>query len=171
MLIGSVHREYADTLWMPPFGGFDTPFGPLFCDRVLALKLAKEIPSSHCSDIPFQEEACFDLILTALRSSGYEGRILPVLAGSSSGPVTEALKKLLKKLVAEEGYFPILTANYRPSSRLPPETAEEEALCGEALLVGFRAYLSECEFRWYHGADTGYSAGFWESRAGTKVKL
>ena len=79
--------------------------------------------------------------------------------------MTEALSKLLEKLVTAEGYFPILTANYRRSPQNPVQTAEEEALCGEALFEGFRAYFSEYAFRCYHGSDSGYSAGFWESRA------
>jgi AmmeMemoRadiSam system protein B len=167
MLIGSVHREYEDTLRLPPYGGFETPFGPLPCDRVLALKLAKEIPCAVCSEIPFEEEACFDLILTSLRSYGFSGPILPVLAGSSSGTVKEAVIELLKKLVGEEGYFPILTANFRRSHL----TGEEEALCGEALFESLTAYFSGYTFRWYHGSDRDYSAGFWESYSGKEAYI
>ena len=102
-------------------------------------------------------------ILTALRSYGFTGRILPVLAGSSSGPVKKGIIELLNTLVGDEGYFPVVTANFQLSTRRSDEKGEEEALCGEQLVESLAAYFSGCTFRWYHGEDRAYSAGFCES--------
>ena len=164
LLLGTVHREFSRRLWFPPYAGLSTPFGVAPIPVGLVADLAARFGTARVDPLPFEEEPCFDLIISLLTGGGYRGPILPILIGSPAPEPTPDLADLVRLIVEERGFFPIVSANYS----LGHEGEEPAALCGEALKTSLDGLFRRARFRWYYGhtrADGDeppcYPSGYW----------
>ncbi|WP_319561490.1 AmmeMemoRadiSam system protein B [Marispirochaeta sp.] len=156
ILLAQVHRETEDTIWLPDYSGFMTPFGTL---TVPSRKTLEEISGFadlfRTGRIPFEEEPCFDMILSALSYLGFSGQILPILFGSDRDSLKKAGLDLLDYL--DPAYLPVIISNHIKD----PHSGIIEAQDGKNLVKLLETHLSAPPARWYHGENPQYCAALW----------
>lgn len=161
VIMALVHREEEESIWLPDYSGFHTHFGVLPVPREKLDELAGMRSAFRLGRIPFEEEPCFDLILSALGNLGFSGRVLPVLFGSENESLLDPGLKLLENLGGD--YFPMVSANF-------PEDHENGTIHGERgkiLLKLLNMHFHASPGRWYHGEGPQYSAALWLESPGT----
>lgn len=82
VLIGPVHREREDTIFLSESAAFRTPLGILPVDRVLTEEIASCSNRIIINDIPHLEENCLEVQLPFIQVLFPETTIVPILMGA-----------------------------------------------------------------------------------------
>jgi AmmeMemoRadiSam system protein B len=157
VIMAKVHRENEETIWFPDYSGFHTPFGILPVDRDTLDSISETGNIFRLGRIPFEEEPCFDLILSALASFNYTAPVLPVLFGSATDSLLQSGLYMLEELLPE--YLPLVSANFVKK----PESGMIQAQGEDFLLKLLETHFHAPPDRWYHGESPQYCAALWQA--------
>jgi AmmeMemoRadiSam system protein B len=95
VLIGPVHRDPLEGIFLPESEEFSTPFGPLPVDVEAVRKLAAYDRSFVTSDVPHLEEHCIEVQLPFVAHLFPKALIVPLLIGETKMKTIQALSDAL----------------------------------------------------------------------------
>ena len=98
VLLGPVHREPADRLFLPESAAFQSPLGEVEVDGEAVRTLAGFDPAFALDDIPHLEEHCLEVQLPFVQIVFPQARIVPVLMGRPSPALVNVLASSLRKV-------------------------------------------------------------------------
>lgn len=127
ILIGPVHRDEEDVIFLPESTRFRTPLGELPVDEESVEALFTSGTRFVKNDIPHLEEHCLEVQLPFLAYHFPNVKILPILIGKSSASNIQLLAHALKSVFSsqwDENLF-IVTSN--GSNITTPLEAEKDA--------------------------------------------
>lgn len=127
ILIGPVHRDEEDVIFLPESTRFRTPLGELPVDEESVEALFTSGTRLVKNDIPHLEEHCLEVQLPFLAYHFPNVKILPILIGKSSASNIQLLAHALKSVFSsqwDENLF-IVTSN--GSNITTPLEAEKDA--------------------------------------------
>jgi AmmeMemoRadiSam system protein B len=95
VVMGPVHRDAENAVWLPESSVFATPLGPVPVDEPAVSALAASDPLYRRSDIPHLEEHCLELQLPFLARLFPGVAIVPLLVGAGGRAGAETLSRTL----------------------------------------------------------------------------
>jgi hypothetical protein len=134
VLIGPVHRDPHDCIFLPESAAFSTPLGALPVDAEAVSALILSDPLYRRDDIPHLEEHCIELQLPFLARIFPGVSIVPLLVGAGGRKAVETLSRTLESTFgacADSTVF-IVTANM--ASYMTGHDTEKERVAIEDLL-------------------------------------
>jgi hypothetical protein len=136
VILGPVHRDPEDGVFLPESDAFSTPLGEIPVDGDALASLCDSDPVFRRYDIPHLEEHCIEVQLPFLARLFPGLDIVPILLGSGGAPVAGALAKSLTSVFGarEESTVFIMTANM--ASYMTGRDVEAERSALEDLLSG-----------------------------------
>lgn len=127
ILIGPVHREEEDTIFLPQSTHFRTPLGNLPVDIEAVEALFSSGTKFLKNDIPHLEEHCLEIQLPFLAYHFPGVKILPILIGKPSVSLIQLLAHSLKTTFSSQWDKIILIITSNGSRVTTQEEAEKEA--------------------------------------------
>jgi len=136
VVLGPVHRDAEDGVFLPESDAFSTPFGDIPVDAEAVAALCAADPVFRRNDIPHLEEHCIEVQLPFLARLFPGLAIVPVLVGNGGAPVAAALAGALRSVFSgrEESTVFVMTANM--ASYMNGRDVEAERSAMESLLGG-----------------------------------
>jgi AmmeMemoRadiSam system protein B len=127
VLLGPVHRELEQSVFLPKSLLFQTPMGSLEVDEPSLRKMAQLSPSFRVDDIPHLEEHCLEAQLPFIQHLFPNVRILPILLGKPTRALVQLLTDSLWELYSQRigSTLFIVTANM--TSNRDEKSGNEEA--------------------------------------------
>jgi hypothetical protein len=112
VLIGPVHRDPTDAIFLPESAAFATPLGNVPVDREGVRSLLASDPLFKGDDIPHLEEHCLELQIPFLARLFPGISIVPVLVGNNRAATAAALQRSLRLTFGAADYTVfVVTAN------------------------------------------------------------
>lgn len=96
VLLGPVHRDPGEAVFLPESDVFSTPLGPLPVDVDAIKDLRSRAPIFTVSDVPHLEEHCLEVQLPFLAALFPDASIIPILVGKAGTRTVEALAESLR---------------------------------------------------------------------------
>ena len=127
VLLGPVHREFRNAVFVPEADVFETPLGRVEVPRSSAEGLAASGGPFVLSDMPHEEEHCLELQLPFLQDLFPGVPVLPLLLGEQSLRLSRTVCSPLKRVISEGFASPLFVLTGNASGWLPPAAAREEA--------------------------------------------
>jgi len=136
VILGPVHRDAEDGVFLPESAAFSTPLGELPVDGEAVDSLCAADAVFRRDDIPHLEEHCIEVQLPFLARLFPGLAIVPILVGSGGAPIAAALAAALQSTFSArlESTVFVMTANMASYMTGKDVAAESAAL--EALLAG-----------------------------------
>lgn len=126
VLLGPVHREPADRLFLPDSRAFQTPLGLAEIDEEALRRLAEFDKAFAVDDIPHLEEHCLEVQLPFLQIVFPGARIVPVLMGRSTPELVDVLASALGELFSPELERTLAVVSANMTAYRPREQGEAE---------------------------------------------
>jgi AmmeMemoRadiSam system protein B len=132
VLIGPVHRDPAEAIFLPESELFSTPLGPLCVDTDAVKILRSRQPIFTVSDVPHLEEHCLEVQLPFLANLFPEVSIVPLLIGKASVRTIETLSNALRLTFESQADYTvyIVSANMASYMKGTDTASESEAIMG-----------------------------------------
>lgn len=140
VLIGPVHRDPADAIYLPESDAFATPLGDVPVDIARVESLLAADPLFRRSDIPHLEEHCLELQLPFLLRLFPGLTIVPLLVGNNRAATAAALTRSLRLTFGNDGDYTVFVVTANMASYLGGRDADAES----ALM---QDYLGRCDGR------------------------
>jgi hypothetical protein len=138
VLIGPVHRDAADAIYLPESDAFSTPLGDVPVDGTRVAALLAADPLFRRSDIPHLEEHCLEVQLPFLLRLFPEITIVPVLVGNNRAATAAALLRALRLTFAKDGDYTVFVVTANMASYLGGRDADAESTL-------MQDYLGRCD--------------------------
>jgi MEMO1 family protein len=149
VLIGPVHRDPEQHIYLPESNAFATPLGDIPVDVEAVRQLLAADPLFQRNDIPHLEEHCLELQLPFLARLFPGLSIVPMLVGSGDARTTAALVRALRLTFAGRARYTAFVMSANMASYMTGRDTESENTTLEALLAG-------CDWKGVLGAsETG----------------
>jgi AmmeMemoRadiSam system protein B len=136
VLIGPVHRDPEDGIFLPESEAFSTPLGEIPVDTEAVAALCACNPLFRRSDLPHLEEHCLEVQLPFLARFFPGLSIVPILVGSSRAATTAALAQCLRLTFSERAPYTAYIVSANMASYMTGKDTEAEAAALESLLSG-----------------------------------
>jgi MEMO1 family protein len=136
VLIGPVHRDPEERIYLPESDAFATPLGDIPVDGEAAEHLLASSPVFQRNDIPHLEEHCLELQLPFLARLFPGLSIVPMLVGATGAAATEALVRSLRLTFAARARYTVFVMSANMASYMTGQDTESENAAMEALLAG-----------------------------------
>jgi hypothetical protein len=136
VLIGPVHRDPVEGLFLPESRVFRTPLGEVPVDRTAVEALLASGPLFTMNDIPHLEEHCLEVQLPFLVHLFPHAEILPVLMGSQGAAAVSALSDALRLTFADSRDYIAVVATANMASYMTGRDVESENRALEELIAG-----------------------------------
>jgi AmmeMemoRadiSam system protein B len=127
ILIGPVHRDEEDAIFLPESTHFRTPLGNLAVDEEAVDALFSSGTKFLKNDIPHLEEHCLEIQLPFLAYHFPGVKILPILMGKPSASLVQLLAHSLKSAFSSRWDRILLIVTSNGSKVTIQEEAEQEA--------------------------------------------
>jgi len=127
ILIGPVHRDEEDAIFLPESTHFRTPLGNLPVDVETVEALFSSGTKFLINDIPHLEEHCLEIQLPFLAYHFPRVKILPILMGKPSASLVQLLAHSLKNAFSSQWDKILLIVTSNGSKVTIQEEAEQEA--------------------------------------------
>jgi AmmeMemoRadiSam system protein B len=136
VVLGPVHRDAEDGVFLPESEAYSTPFGEIPVDGEAVAALCAADPVFHRDDIPHLEEHCIEVQLPFLARLFPGLAIVPILVGGGGAPVATAVAAALRSVFSTklESTVFVMTANM--ASYMTGRDIEAEGAALEDLLTG-----------------------------------
>jgi hypothetical protein len=144
VLVGPVHRDPVDGLYLPASAVFSTPLGDVPVDEARVEALLAANPLFRRDDIPHLEEHCLEVHLPFLARVFPGVPIVPVLMGSQTPAAVDALTDALRAAGAVPGGSVAVVATANMASYMTGRDVDGENRALESLIIDrdWRAILS-----------------------------
>lgn len=154
VLIGPVHRDPEEGIFLPESTAFSTPLGQVPVDTEAVAALVARDPLFRRNDIPHLEEHCLELQLPFLARLFPGVSIVPLLLGSSGMATAAALSRSLRLTFADSADYTVFIVSANMASYMTGRNVERESAAIEELLrqgdwrgvvaAGERRLISAC---------------------------
>ena len=134
VLIGPVHRDPEDRIYLPESTAFSTPLGPVSVDTDAVSALAAADPLYRIDDIPHLEEHCLELQLPFLARMFPGISIVPLLVGASGRAAVETLSRTLASTFGDRAESTVFIVTANMASSMTGRDTEKESAALEDLL-------------------------------------
>ncbi len=135
VIIGPVHRDPTDAIYLPESGAFATPLGELPVDAPCVEALLASDRVFRRNDIPHLEEHCLELQLPFVARLFPGVSILPVLVGNNRAATAAALARGLSLTFAGSDAYTVFIVTANMSSYLVGKDGEAEDALMESLIA------------------------------------
>ncbi|WP_455382306.1 AmmeMemoRadiSam system protein B, partial [Salinispira pacifica] len=128
VVIGPVHRDPEEGIYLPESGWFRTPLGLLPVDRNAVLALEAAAGPIVRNDIPHLEEHCIEVLLPFIQYLFPSAALVPILLGKPGAALTDTLAGALADSFGpfgSDGTLVVLSANL--TNYLDSEDAKRES--------------------------------------------
>ena len=144
ILIGPVHRDPVEGLFLPESRVFSTPLGEVPVDRKAVETLLASDPLFAANDVPHLEEHCLEVQLPFLVHLFPHAAIVPILMGSQGAAAVNALANALRLTFADSRDYTAVVATANMASYMTGRDVESENGALEELIAGrdWRGILS-----------------------------
>ena len=144
ILIGPVHRDPTEGLFLPESRVFSTPLGALPVDTAAVESLLAKDPLFATNDIPHLEEHCLEVQLPFLVHLFPHASIVPILMGSQGAAAVNSLTNALRLTFADSRDYIAVIATANMASYMTGRDVESENGALEELIAGrdWRGILS-----------------------------
>ncbi len=137
ILLGPVHRDPAEGVFLPESEVFSTPLGPLPVDTEAVKELQGRAPIFSVSDVPHLEEHCLEVQLPFLAALFPQASIVPILVGRVGTKAVEALAESLRLTFQSRDEYTacVISANmasYMKGTDTPAESEKIMAMIEKA---------------------------------------
>ena len=161
VVIGPVHRDAEEAIYLPESSAFSTPLGAAPVDEEALAALAAADPMFQRNDIPHLEEHCLELQLPFLLRLFPGVSIVPLLVGAGGRSGAETLARCLSAVFGprEDSTVYVVTANmasYMTGTDTRRESQEMEALLARG---DWKGVLRAAETRRISACGTSCVAG------------
>ena len=102
VVLGPVHRDPEEAVYLPESGWFRTPLGLMSVDKNAVLALEAFGPPIVRNDIPHLEEHCIEVLLPFIQYLFPQALLVPILVGTATQSVAD---RLADALVAAAGGY------------------------------------------------------------------
>ena len=140
VLIGPVHRDPEDSIFLPESAAFSTPLGPVPVDVEAVSALAASDPLYRRNDIPHLEEHCLELQLPFLARMFPGVSIVPLLVGAGGRSAAETLSRTLAATFGPRADSTVFVVTANMASYMTGHDTEKESAALEDL-------LSRCDWK------------------------
>jgi len=140
VLIGPVHRDPSDSIFLPESAAFNTPLGPVPVDAEAVSALASSDPLYRRDDIPHLEEHCLELQLPFLARMFPGVSIVPILVGAVGRSAAETLSRTLLSTFGPRADSTVFVVTANMASYMTGHDTEKENAAMEEL-------LSRCDWK------------------------
>jgi hypothetical protein len=140
VLIGPVHRDPEDAIYLPESDAFSTPLSPVPVDTEAVSALAARDPLYRRNDIPHLEEHCLELQLPFLVRMFPGVSIVPLLVGAVGRPAVETLSRTLAATFGPRADSTVFIVTANMASYMTGHDTEKESATLEEL-------LSRCDWK------------------------
>jgi AmmeMemoRadiSam system protein B len=149
VVIGPVHRDAEQAIYLPDSSAFSTPLGPVPVDEEALSALAATDPLFQRNDIPHLEEHCLELQLPFLVRLFPGVAIVPLLVGASGRSGAEVLARSLSSVFAarEASTVFVVTANMASYMTGKDTSRESQELEGLLTRRDWKGMLGAAEAR------------------------
>jgi AmmeMemoRadiSam system protein B len=149
VLIGPVHRDPEDSIFLPESTAFSTPLGPIPVDTEAVAALAASDPLYRRNDIPHLEEHCLELQLPFLARLFPGVSIVPLLVAATGRQAVETLSRTLASTFASRADSTVFVVTANMASYMTGRDTETESAALEDLLsrCDWKGVLSASENR------------------------
>jgi AmmeMemoRadiSam system protein B len=130
ILLGPIHNNPRDGLYLSDSDSFQTPLGELPVDQALNAELASCSTAFEINDIPHLREHSIEVLLPLVKFSFPGASIVPILMGGSKPVFIKALAEALR-LVLEpipEDSLLVVSCNYAMNAD-PGRALQESGIC------------------------------------------
>jgi MEMO1 family protein len=134
VLIGPVHRDPEDGIFLPESVAFTTPLGQVPVDTRAVSSLLAADPLFRKSDIPHLEEHCLELQLPFLVRLFPGLSIVPLLVGGSGVSTVNALTRALRLTFAGSADYIVFIASANMASYMTGKDVDKENTLLEKIL-------------------------------------
>jgi AmmeMemoRadiSam system protein B len=138
VLIGPVHRDPADVVYLPESDAFSTPLGEVPVDGARIEALLRADPLFRRNDIPHLEEHCLELQLPFLLRLFPGVTIVPLLVGNNRAATAAVLQRALRLTFANDGDYTVFVVTANMASYLGGRDADAESSL-------MQDYLERCD--------------------------
>ena len=135
VLIGPVHRDPGEGIFLPESQLFSTPLGQIPVDTKAVNALLSCGPLFRRDDIPHLEEHCLELQLPFLARLFPGVAIVPLLMGSTGQTAASALCRALQLTFADSAAYTVYIVTANMSSYMTGKDADAESAAIEQLLL------------------------------------
>ena len=144
ILIGPVHRDPVEGLFLPESRVFSTPLGDVPVDREAVETLLASDPLFSANDVPHLEEHCLEVQLPFLVHLFPHAAIVPILMGSQGAAAVNALTNALRLTFSDSRGSIAVVATANMASYMTGRDVESENGALEELIAGrdWRGILS-----------------------------
>jgi hypothetical protein len=134
VLIGPVHRDPTDAIFVPESTAFATPLGDVPVDAASVRSLLDSDPLFQANDIPHLEEHCLELQIPFLARLFPGVSIVPMLVGNNRAATADTLSRSLRLTFAAAGDYTVFVVTANMASYLVGRDPEAENALMEDLL-------------------------------------
>jgi AmmeMemoRadiSam system protein B len=126
VLLGPVHRDPLQGVFLPESDVFSTPLGPVPVNRDAVSALLAADPAFTTSDVPHLEEHCLEVQLPFLVHLFPEASIVPMLIGRADLKTVEVVSKILRLTFETDADYTVYIASANMASYMRgTDTAKE----------------------------------------------
>jgi hypothetical protein len=136
VLIGPVHRDPEEGIFLPESDAFSTPLGEIPVDTEAVAALCACDPLFRRSDLPHLEEHCLEVQLPFLARQFPALSIVPMLLGSGGVKTVAALSRALQLTFGERAPYTVFIVSANMASYMTGKDTEAEAATIEGLMTG-----------------------------------
>jgi MEMO1 family protein len=149
VVIGPVHRDAEDAVYLPESTLFATPLGPVPVDEAAVSALLASDPLYRRNDIPHLEEHCLELQLPFLARLFPGVSIVPLLVGAHGKAAAETLRRTLDSVFAGRAGSTVFVVTANMASYMAGRDTEKERAALEEILgrCDWRGVLAAAEGR------------------------
>ncbi len=139
VIMGPVHRDPEEAVYLPESGWFRTPLGLMSVDKEAVLALEAFGGPIVRNDIPHLEEHCIEVLLPFIQYLFPQASLVPILMGTTVPTVADALAKALVGAIGEYGNTDTLIVL---SANMTDYLDRERSKCESSRLIDL--ILSNC---------------------------
>lgn len=134
VLLGSVHREPSEQIFITESESFSTPLGDLPVDTAKVEDYVSCSTTINVNDIPHLEEHCLEVQLPFIKLLFPEAYIFPVLLGGKSKQIVEAAARAFRTTFFDELESTLFVVSSNSAAGDTAETARRQAEAYKRLL-------------------------------------
>jgi hypothetical protein len=149
VLIGPVHRDAEDGIFLTESEAFATPLGDIPVDMRTVAALAARDPLFRRNDVPHLEEHCLELQLPFISRLFPGASIVPILVGNARMATVTALARALRLTFADSADYTAFIVSANTASYMTGKDPDAESAAMDSLLTrgDWRGIVSAAEKR------------------------
>jgi hypothetical protein len=149
VVIGPVHRDAEDGIFLTESEAFATPLGDISVDTRAVAALAACDPLFRRDDVPHLEEHCLELQLPFISRMFPGACIVPILVGNARMATVTALARALRLTFADSADYTSFIVSANTASYMTGKSPDAESSVMESLLTtgDWRGIIAAAERR------------------------